>query len=367
MAQSFSSFDDAAQSLLDAAVDPMLWNDAMARVASFAGATGAMLIHTKSPRPVIPYSSSIAEAIEGYFREGWNHRDERVRGLPFMRRNGFFVDQDYLDRDELKTSPYYRYLQRFQINWAAGIGVSTADEELALMIYFGDRHGFVDRKKMQSFMRLRPHIEAAALLSKNIAFANASGMIDAYQSLRCPSLLLDTTGVVIKLNQAAEDIIDDGLKLKHGIVSCERAEDTQSLKALISQICGNAGLAHQDVPLRLVVQRTAKGPLIVEGMRIEGMASAVFSSARAILLITDPSRTFQPTPAMLMRNVFGLTATEAMLVSHLEQGMALQAAADAMRISVQTARTHLKSVFFKTNTNRQSELLLSIRRLRQVV
>lgn len=339
----------------------------MAAVASFTGATGATLIHTKNPRPV-PYSPSIGEAFDRYFREQWHLRDERVRGLPFMRRNGFFVDQDYLDRDELKASPYYRFLQKFEMNWSLGLGVSKADEELALMTYFGDRHGFVEPKTVRSVARLRPYIESAALLSRNIAFANASGMIDAYQSLRCPGLLLDNRGMVIKLNQSAEDILDDGLKLSHGALRCELAKDTQSLNGLIAQICRHAADDgdYQTLP-RVIIQRAAKGPLIIEGLRIEGMTSAIFSSARAILLITDPSRKLQPTPAMLMQSVFGLTAAEAELVGHLEQGLSVEQAADAMANTVQTARTHLKRIFVKTNTSRQAEMLLSIRRLRQIV
>lgn len=361
---SFPSFEKTAQNLLDAAIDPTLWSAALAGMASFADATGVALLHTSNIRIGAPYSPSMAEAVDGYFSEGWHLRDDRIRGVPFMRRNGYCIDQDFVGQDELRTSPYYQHLRKFKTNWSVGIGVSSADEEMVLLILFGDRHGYVERKEARELMRWRPHIEAAAALSKNIVFAHASGMVDAYQSLGCPSLLLDHAGAVIRLNEAAERLIGDGLKLHMGRLQCERADDTQALRTLIDQVCHSA-TSTQDILARVVVRRAFKSPLVIEGIRVGGMTSDAFSSARAVLLISDSGRDLAPTPTALMREVFGLTAAEAVLVGHLEQGLALQTAADAMHITIQTARTHLKRILFKTQTGRQSEMLLAIRRLRQ--
>ena len=61
---------------------------------------------------------------------------------------------------------------------------------------------------------------------------------------------------------------------------------------------------------------------------------------------------------------FGLTRTEAVLVSHLEQDIALTDAAGRMKISFETARTHLKRVLAKTQTRRQQELLTLLQRIK---
>jgi DNA-binding CsgD family transcriptional regulator len=60
---------------------------------------------------------------------------------------------------------------------------------------------------------------------------------------------------------------------------------------------------------------------------------------------------------------FSLTASEAALVMKLEQEIALTDAADLLNISFETARTHLKRIMSKTQTKRQQELLMLVRRL----
>jgi DNA-binding CsgD family transcriptional regulator len=57
---------------------------------------------------------------------------------------------------------------------------------------------------------------------------------------------------------------------------------------------------------------------------------------------------------------FGLTPSEARLALHLITGETLRSAAAELHISYETARTQLKSIFSKTGTCRQAELVLVI-------
>ncbi|UZE48387.1 hypothetical protein ONR75_26870 [Rhodopseudomonas sp. P2A-2r] len=75
------SFDRAALSLLDAAVDPALWTAAMDTVAQYANATGAVLLPLRGRGPGTPHSSSLGEGFEEYFRDEWHLRDQRERGF----------------------------------------------------------------------------------------------------------------------------------------------------------------------------------------------------------------------------------------------------------------------------------------------
>jgi DNA-binding CsgD family transcriptional regulator len=68
--------------------------------------------------------------------------------------------------------------------------------------------------------------------------------------------------------------------------------------------------------------------------------------------------------AKTLARVFALTASEAALVVNLCKEIPLPDVADAMNISFETARTHLKHVLSKTGTRRQQELLMLVQRLR---
>jgi DNA-binding CsgD family transcriptional regulator len=60
------------------------------------------------------------------------------------------------------------------------------------------------------------------------------------------------------------------------------------------------------------------------------------------------------------RNRFDLTPQEARLVVRLIAGEPLRSCAKALGITYETVRTCLKSVFLKTKTHRQAELVLVI-------
>jgi len=65
-------------------------------------------------------------------------------------------------------------------------------------------------------------------------------------------------------------------------------------------------------------------------------------------------------PIDLLQRHFGLTPAEARLALHLVAGETLRSAEVKLSISYETARTCLKSIFNKTGTCRQAELVIVI-------
>jgi DNA-binding CsgD family transcriptional regulator len=61
-----------------------------------------------------------------------------------------------------------------------------------------------------------------------------------------------------------------------------------------------------------------------------------------------------------LQSRFGLTPTEGRLALHLATGDSLRSAAARLDITYETARTHLKNIFVKTGTHRQSQLAILI-------
>ena len=64
-----------------------------------------------------------------------------------------------------------------------------------------------------------------------------------------------------------------------------------------------------------------------------------------------------------LREHFGLTPCEASLAKALTDGKSLKDASSKMDISIWTARSHLRSIFLKTDTHRQAELVSLITHL----
>ena len=76
----------------------------------------------------------------------------------------------------------------------------------------------------------------------------------------------------------------------------------------------------------------------------------------AIVTVSDPNVARRWQEANLRRR-FGLTAAEAGLAAEILKGDGRTAAARRRGISDATAKTHLSSIFEKTGTHRQAELI----------
>ena len=64
--------------------------------------------------------------------------------------------------------------------------------------------------------------------------------------------------------------------------------------------------------------------------------------------------------AVFLEDRFHLTSAEARLVAHLAEGTSLKSSAEALGVKYESARTCLKSIFQKTRTHRQAELVLTV-------
>lgn len=329
----------------------------------YAGANGAVVLPVKGQSPGTPHSQSLADGLAEYFRDGWHERDERVRGLPLMRQRGVFTDQDFASSEELASSDYYRgLLARHDCNWSAVVGFSDPDDEWCLVFERGDRHGFFDQSETADLVRFAAPLQQAAHLSRSLAYASAAGALDAYQAIGCASFLIDEAGRVIRHNQKALDLIGKGLELHRGELRSMHGPDNADLQALIGSHRPGRLVGMPATPT-VLVRRRDRRPLIIRAIKLEGLAASIFTRGAILLLVSDPDDRGPPTAPETLARIFGLTETETILALHLEQEMPLSDVAGRMSISIETARTHLKRILTKTQTHRQQDLLMLLRRL----
>ena len=106
----------------------------------------------------------------------------------------------------------------------------------------------------------------------------------------------------------------------------------------------------------IVVRRDARRPVLIRIMPVDGAARNPFLNARAVLILTDLDS--NPTPVLdSFSQAFGLTPAEVRLAALIVTGVSPKQAAEQLGIARETARNQLKSVFAKTGTHRQSELV----------
>jgi DNA-binding CsgD family transcriptional regulator len=152
---------------------------------------------------------------------------------------------------------------------------------------------------------------------------------------------------VISLNRRAREITEraDALVIRNNLLSGILSSQTGKLEKLIAgAINGGSGASSA----MAVFRASSDWPLWVMVIPVESHCAAV--------LISDPEWRCLPNAQVLM-SLFGLTPTECRLASLLMQGVSLIEAARELNMTPHSARTHLKVIFQKTGTNRQSHLV----------
>lgn len=99
--------------------------------------------------------------------------------------------------------------------------------------------------------------------------------------------------------------------------------------------------------------------LVFQAMDITAMGEA----HRLLILIDLAVRTQVCAPAL--EKIFGLTAAEGRLAAELSRGVPLATIARSRNVSIATLRTQLASIFAKTGTSRQPELVALLARVCQ--
>jgi DNA-binding CsgD family transcriptional regulator len=191
------------------------------------------------------------------------------------------------------------------------------------------------------------------------AAANAQGSerspTTVLNMVSLPAIALDRHGLVVEVNAAAEAIFDNDVKMKDRRLFVREVK----ARALLKESIDNLRTPHRLNPLAtepIIVQRQNKLPVIVRIWPCEVAADAAAQEMRAILTLNALGPRPGP-PAAILAKTFGLTPSEAKLACIIARGAPPTMAAQELNVSRETARGQLKSIFAKTYTHHQSELV----------
>jgi DNA-binding CsgD family transcriptional regulator len=179
-------------------------------------------------------------------------------------------------------------------------------------------------------------------------------------------VLVDRRGRPLMANAEASAICSDadGLTLTRDALAAATARDAVALRRAVADaarawMCGNA-----DAGLTLTIERPSGGRpysvLVVPLARPDRVGDDESVPAVAIF-VTDPDRSISLNRQRL-EPLYDLTPTEAHVAALVADGKSVEELSGALRISINTARWHLKHVLQKCGADSQRELVRLILR-----
>ncbi|MEM8795541.1 MAG: response regulator [Pseudomonadota bacterium] len=241
-------------------------------------------------------------------------------------------------------------------------GLKTRQPTFILLTGNGDMASAIDAiNEAQVFRFLTKPCPADELVSmiedaiddaRSRVEADASGGADiaeAALALLSPAIVItDDSGRVSYMNQSATEILSerDGLFLDNGgIIRALKPEVSKGIHDAIVIASGGD-------------MEPAKFFRIPRPTELKDLTLVILPGAdgRAVLFLTDPQRSTVISPESLS-SLFDLTRAEASIAYTLSNGGTIEDAAKTSGITVSSARTYLKRVFYKTGVGRQSDLV----------
>jgi DNA-binding CsgD family transcriptional regulator len=195
-------------------------------------------------------------------------------------------------------------------------------------------------------------VEIAAVSGARGSDTSPTSVLNA---MRLPAIALDRHGFVIEANAAAEDVFDENIKIKDRRIFVRDPDARTLFKEAVAQLkeLPNFNAMVSDP---LIVPRMDKLPIIVRVWPFEGPSRLPEQDVRALLTLNAIGPKSGPS-ATILAKTFYLTPSEAKLAGIIARGAPPVIAAHELKISREMVRNQLKSVFAKTNTHRQSELV----------
>lgn len=210
---------------------------------------------------------------------------------------------------------------------------------------------------------LFPHLRQAALVWQRLASAKAleNGFQNTLDALPFGVLLFDADCRLLSMNQVAEQKMqqNDGLALDtDGKLKGRTPAMTNTLHRLLAKIAHMFDKVGLVADHTMVVKRpSGKRPFSLLAFPLgEKQVSPWSRQPRIGLLLLDPEHSGELSESV-MTNLFGLTSAEGRLMSSLVSGNSLKECAERFKVSEHTVRTQLKTLFQKTDTNRQADLV----------
>lgn len=258
---------------------------------------------------------------------------------------------------------------RFYDNWVVPQGVAFASGAIVLregpwltqmMLQRTPRQRPFTRPELALFNLLMPHLQRAIQMRQRFAELQMGQdmLAGGLDLIAMPTILLDEFSRVALCNHAAQRLLAGrrDLWVENGHLFSRTGAVTQRLNLEITKAIYASHGGGGDLPEVVLLPRLGKRDLmlLISPMRRGGGGAPRASGA--LLFAFDPEAA-PAVQAELVQRLFGLSDAEACLAVALCAGRTLEEASVERGTTLNTVRSQLKSIFGKTGTNRQADLV----------
>ena len=367
--------DELESELLYAAGDFDRWPPLLERIATRCGAIGAGLLPAHDPSQ-FRVTRSVVPGFTQYLADEIHLSDPRLALAPKLAHSKVVGDTDAYSPSEMARMSYYsEWLPQQRLGDFLGVRGGSPDDPFVLTLYreTGDRPwSAAEREALAS---LSDAMMRTVALDKAIGSRALADRVNWFEQTDAGVIGLCADGRVAFVGGTADRFLSAAMRVEHDrLVFADADEERRFLRSLaqsehLTHMTALGRSVDRVFPDRVYLRARTDWRSFTGGGAASGHATAVaidihpvvegyrgFVSAAHLLVLSDPFARRRANECAFTA-LWDLSAREAELVAHLCDGHLLREAAAGMGIREESARTYLKSIFRKTGTRAQSELV----------
>lgn len=353
--------------LYDAAIDETLWPGTATRIAEHFGSTSTVVkLHDDIQVSLLECTDNLmVSEKEAAWADTWHRHDLWVQRSVAYGMSRVITDEDLVTPEEQAASGFYQeWLRHLGIYHMVGAVFPGVGNKIGVLGIHRPREGGAytqaERRKVALIL---PHLQRALNLRQRLAAMcqTHAATLQALDRLDTGVLIVDRYCLILQTSAMAETLLRDNreIGITAGRLFLAQPPLHEKLRAMVGAAIDTARGKATPLGSALSIPRAGRMPLAIEVTPLRPLASPVSQRPAALIFIRDPQ---MPIAETRLRELFGLTRTEATVATLLAQGKSLDEISTQISSGPTTVRSHLKQIFAKTGTHRQAEVVALVAR-----
>ena len=358
--------DRIVQALYEAAVGLTSWHVPLAGLFEVIGLRSMQLVFVDrrtgkllaSEQPIALFDDGAVQGTLDHIRE-WSRVDPHIEAtitLPVGKLYNSEADGAHIRHGE---EPFYReYFHAYGNRGVLSCKVEESDDHMALIglvrSTWHPQFGVADE---DVFLRYCRHLTAALTIGRYVARLRHEAMAgkSLIEGAGKPMVLIDGDFGIRASNASGRAIMGLGSVLadRDGRLVATHAQDEDKLREALARLQADGVRSRTALRLGPLGDRSLLCSLW--HVRPQETMSA-FGSEPAFLLSVLPRQPGATVEPAYLEALFDLTPAEARVTIALQGGESAQAVAQSRRVSIETVRSQVRSIYTKTGANTRAEL-----------
>jgi DNA-binding CsgD family transcriptional regulator len=368
-------FSSLVSTLYEAAEDSRQWTRFVEEYYTAMDSTRGVLC-ARAPQPGMTkvflegYTESEKRDYSDYY---FQHDEVLTAGLHSIEKSSHWMgplEEIYPFKAMEASEIYNDYYSELGMHYASCVmvGATGPYTALGMAAWRSKKDGAFSAEQLKLTELLTPHLKQAFSLSYklNMLGAEAQALRAGLDGASVAAIALRANGHIVAVSPPAEVLLNrkEVLVRRGSRISAVDAAKDGELQRLIDlatrtsdiDLLAIGGRSIQPGGAMLLPHPSRPLAFQVQVFPVRASATIWGSSPAVLIFLSDPGATL-PSRAQTLKDLYQLSPLETRLAELFLQGIELKQAAERLKLTYENTRFHLRQVFRKTGTTRQTELL----------